>query len=67
MNETEKNIDPVESRYKNFSGEKELQIAMELYKTAWELKKMSIKHFYPELSDKEVEAKVKEIFLYARS
>ncbi|MCK9282493.1 MAG: hypothetical protein M0P71_17905 [Melioribacteraceae bacterium] len=67
MNEEEKNIDPVKSRYKNFSGEKKLQIAMELYNTAWELKRVSIKHFYPELSDKEVEDKVREIFLYARS
>ena len=67
MNETEKNIDPVESRFKNFSGEKKLELAMGLYKTAWELKMMSIKHFYPELSEKEVEEKVREIFLYARS
>jgi len=57
MNETEKNLDPVESRYKNFSGEKKLQIAMELYKTAWELKKMSIKHFYPSFPKKRLKIK----------
>jgi len=64
---SEKNNDPVANRFKEFSGTKKLELALELYYSAWELKKAALKHFYPQLSDKEFEDKVREIFLYART
>jgi hypothetical protein len=47
-------------------GEK-LEQALILYQNARELKTAAIKKFYPNLNEKEVNQKVKEIFLYAKS
>jgi len=47
--------------------EEKLNAFSRLYFTAWEIKKSSIKKQYPDLSDQEINQKVKEIFLYARS
>ena len=49
------------------SAEKKLLLSLRLYYSAWELKAAAIKKFHPELSDKEIQEKVKEIFFYARS
>jgi hypothetical protein len=40
---------------------------MDLYWSARELKKAALKKESPDLSDEEIEIKVKEIFLYARA
>ncbi len=47
--------------------EKKLEQALYLYFNARELKKAAIKKFYPDLDEKQVNQKVKEIFLYAKS
>lgn len=52
---------------KKLSPEKKLQLALNLYFNARELKTSAIKKFHPELNEKEVIQKVKEIFLYAKS
>ena len=52
---------------KKLSPEKKLRMALALYFNARELKSSAIKKFYPELNEKEVAQKVKEIFLYAKS
>ncbi len=48
-------------------AEQNLTQAMNLNYTAREIKKAALKHFYPHLSDEEIEKKVKEIFLNART
>jgi hypothetical protein len=52
---------------RKLSPEKKLHLALNLYFNARELKTSAIKKFHPELSEKEVNQKVKEIFLYAKS
>ena len=47
--------------------EQKLEVALRLYHSAKELKIAAMKKFHPELTDKEIEEKVKKIFLYARS
>ena len=52
---------------KDFTPEKKLLLSLNLYHSAVKLKKASLRKFHPELSEKEIQKKVKEIFLYARS
>jgi len=47
--------------------EQKLTAAQRLYHSAKELKIAALKKFNPELTNKEIEEKVKKIFLYARS
>ena len=47
--------------------ERRLQVAQQLRQTAWELKAAGIRMQNPELSEAEVQARVREIFLYART
>jgi hypothetical protein len=54
-------------RIKNLTPGKKLELALNLYFNARELKAAAIRKNYPELSEKEVKEKVKEIFLYAKS
>ncbi len=49
------------------SPEKKLEISLRLYYSARDLKKAALKKDHPELTEEEIEKKVKEIFLYARS
>ena len=51
----------------NLSPENKLELALNLYFNARELKASAIKKFQPELNEKEINQKVKEIFLYAKS
>lgn len=46
--------------------EQKLAQSISLYWTARELKKAGLKMVYPELSNEEIEKKVRDIFLYAR-
>ena len=55
------------NRFKSFSPEKKLDLAMQLYFSARELKRAALKEFYPEWDKKKIDAKLKEIFLYART
>lgn len=66
MTEKYNNI-KITSRFKKFSPEKKLQLALELYYSARKLKTSSLKTLYPEMTGEEIEKKVREIFLYARS
>lgn len=47
-------------------GEK-LNISLDLYWSARELKKAVLRKEFPDLSEEEIETKVKEIFMYART
>jgi capsid portal protein len=62
-----KNEEMVKSRFKNFSPEKKLELAMNLYYTARELKRAGLKLQHPDWTDEEIDKKLFEIFLYARS
>lgn len=55
------------SRFKNFSPERKLLLSMELYHSARKLKTASLRNLHPDMSDEQIEKKVKEIFLNARS
>ena len=57
----------IESRYKFLSAEQKLIETLKLYYLAKELKRGSLKTFHPELTHEEIENKVKEIFINARS
>lgn len=62
-----KNEEMIRNRFKNFSPEQKLELAMKLYYTARELKRAGLKLQHPDWTEEEVENKLFEIFLYARS
>ena len=47
--------------------EKKLQVALDLYYSAKELKAAGLKQQHPEWSAEKIRQKVREIFLYART
>lgn len=55
------------NRFKHLTPEEKLNLSLRLYYSARELKKAAVRNFHPELTEEEVEEKVREIFLYARS
>ena len=66
--ETRETAKQIQSRIiSQLTPEKKLELSLNLYFNARELKTAAIKKFYPNLSEKEVNQKVKEIFLYAKS
>ncbi len=54
-------------RFKNMTPSQKLNLSLNLNLSARELKKASLRQFHPELTEKEIEAQVREIFLYART
>ena len=52
---------------KDLTPEKKLQLSLRLYHSAKELKKAALKKLYPQLTEKEILEKVKDIFLNART
>ena len=55
------------NRFKNMTASQKLNLSLRLYTSALELKKASMKQLHPELTQKEIEKRVKEIFFYART
>ena len=53
--------------YKRLSPTEKLRIAGELYSASRKLKTAALKAQHPDWSEQEVERKVREIFLYART
>jgi len=49
------------------TAEQKLLLSLRLYSSAYELKIASLKKFHPELSDREIQDRVKYIFSHARS
>ena len=47
--------------------ERKLEIAVMLYHSARKLKAAALRARHPDVSEKEIQAKLKEAFLYARS
>ncbi len=66
--EYEEKLHPVQVEiYRNMSAQRKLEIASDLYRTARELKAMAIRDDHPDWTEEEVQKKVREIFLYART
>jgi hypothetical protein len=49
-----------------YTSEEKLRLSLRLYYSAKELKAAAIKTFNPELSNKEVEEKLRKLFLYGK-
>ncbi len=56
-----------DKRFKNFSPQKKLELSMQLYYSARELKRAALKHFHPDWSDEKIEKELRRIFMYART
>jgi hypothetical protein len=57
--------DPYLDALRRMTAEQKLAVAQQLRATAWELKAAGIRAQHPEWPEGEVQAKVREIFLYA--
>lgn len=57
----------IRSRFKNMSPERKLELSLQLYYSARELKKAAIKTRHPDWSEERVEKEVKEKFSNART
>jgi len=55
------------NRFSNFTAEKKLNLAVQLYFTAMELKRAALKEFHPGWDEKKIEKEVKRIFSRART
>lgn len=64
MDKIDENILKVEN---NLTAEQRLIESLRLYFLARELKTVSLKQLYPNLSQEEVDSKVREFFLYGNS
>ncbi len=53
--------------FKKMTPEQKLNASLSLHFSAWELKKSGLRTQYPSLTEEEINNKVKEIFLYART
>ncbi len=53
--------------FQTMTPEKKLQVALDLYYSAKELKAAGLKQQHPEWSAEKIRQKVREIFLYART
>lgn len=68
ITEYENRLHPVQVEiYGKMTAQQKLEIANNLYWTARSLKAMAIKKDHPDWTVEEVERKVREIFLYART
>ncbi|MFP4164995.1 MAG: hypothetical protein ACLFQB_13890 [Chitinispirillaceae bacterium] len=63
-NRTEKETENV-SRYAHLTPAQKWAEAVKLRELAWKLKRAYIKQNHPDLSDEQVEERVRKIFLYA--
>lgn len=53
--------------FKSMTPERKLEIAEHLYECARELKAAALHDQHPNWTDKEIQEKVREVFLYART
>jgi len=53
--------------YRLMSPSQKLRIALRLYCSAWQLKEAGLRLDHPDWTEKELQEKTKEIFLYART
>jgi hypothetical protein len=53
--------------YQSMTPEQKLGVALDLYHCAWDLKAAGLRAQHPDWSEKQIQDKVREIFLYART
>ena len=53
--------------YRSMSPSQKVRIALRLYYSAWQLKEAGLRLHHPDWTQKELQEKTKEIFLYART
>jgi len=53
--------------YQNMTAEQKLRLLLDLQLTARKLKTAGLRKQHPDWTEKEVQEKIREIFLYARS
>jgi len=53
--------------YQSLTPQQKLEIALDLYHSAWKLKAAGLRNQHPDWSEKEIQQKVRDIFLYAKS
>ena len=53
--------------YRKMTAEQKIQVASDLFWSAWDLKFAYYKKLYPELTEAELEKKVRDWVLYART
>ena len=62
----DKRIHPEQKRaYQSMTPQQKLNVALDLYHSAWNLKAAGLRRQYPAWSEKKIQQKVREIFLYA--
>jgi len=61
-------MDPQQKKiYQSMTPEQKLKIALRLYYSARQLKAAALHHDHPKWTEKQIQEKVREIFLYART
>jgi len=53
--------------FRSMTPAEKLDAALRLYEAAWDLKAAWVRQLDPSLNEEQVQAKVREIFLYART
>lgn len=53
--------------FKDFSPEKKLNLSLQLYNSAKELKRSALKQIHPDWSELKIKEELKRIFLHART
>jgi len=61
------NNEIVANRFTKFSPQEKLDLSMQLYFSARELKRSAIKHFHPSWDEDKIDEEVRKIFLHART
>lgn len=67
MNTQEEALNIQKSIYKKMTAEQKIRIATGLYYTARKIKRAALKRQYPDVPDAEIEKKLRDIFLHART
>ncbi|MEJ5350693.1 MAG: hypothetical protein WHS65_03780 [Melioribacteraceae bacterium] len=57
----------LKTKYYHLSAEKKLNLSLQLYHSAKELKRTILKNKYPDWDDKKINNELIKIFLYART
>ncbi|MBS3917635.1 MAG: hypothetical protein KG012_01980 [Deltaproteobacteria bacterium] len=59
---------PIQEKiYQSMTPEQKLRIALQLYSSARQLKAAALRHAHPDWTEKELQEKVREFFLYGRT
>ena len=67
MNHKQTEQERIKARFKSMTSEQKLELSLELYYSAKELKRSWLRTQHKDWTDTQVEDKLREIFLYART